>query len=51
MAKDPTLPHATGIECVSCGHDEAVFFQAPMKGDEAMKLIFMCTECAHRWLQ
>ena len=30
---------------------EAVFFQAPMKGDEAMKLIFMCTSCAFRWLQ
>ena len=51
MVKDPTLPHAVGVECVNCGHDEAVFFQAPMKGDEAMKLIFMCIKCAHRWLQ
>lgn len=51
MVKDPTLPHASGVECSGCGHDEAVFFQAPMKGDEAMKLIFMCVKCAHRWLQ
>ena len=51
MIKDPTLPRAVGVECDSCGHDQAVFFQAPMKGDEAMKLIFMCTKCAHRWLQ
>ena len=51
MVKDPTLPHACGVDCANCGHDEAVFFQAPMKGDEAMKLIFMCCKCAHRWLQ
>ena len=49
--KDPTLPRATGVDCENCGHDEAVFFQAPMKGDQAMKLIFMCMKCAHRWLQ
>ena len=51
MVKDPTLPHAKGVECPNCQHDEAVFFQAPMKGDAAMKLIFMCIKCAHRWLQ
>ena len=45
VIKDPTLPRAVGTECSSCGHDEAVFFQAPMKGDQAMKLIFMCTRC------
>ena len=45
MIKDPTLPHAVGVECTHCGHDEAVFFQAPMKGDAAMKLIFMCCKC------
>ena len=25
---DPTLPRAHGTECLSCGHMEAVFFQA-----------------------
>ena len=49
--KDPTLPRAVGVECEQCKHNEAVFFQAPMKGDAAMKLIFMCTKCAFRWLQ
>ena len=24
---DPTLPRAQGTECLSCGHNEAVFFQ------------------------
>ncbi|EOD07242.1 hypothetical protein EMIHUDRAFT_73569 [Emiliania huxleyi CCMP1516] len=48
---DPTLPRASGTECNSCGHTEAVFFQAPMKSDEGMKLIFMCTKCAYRWKQ
>jgi len=51
QVQDPTLPHATGVECSNCGHDDAVFFQAPMKGDEAMKLIFMCCSCSFRWLQ
>ena len=51
QVKDPTLPRAVGVECNNCQHDEAVFFQAPMKGDEAMKLIFMCIKCQHRWLQ
>ena len=41
--KDPTLPRANNTLCTSCGHTEAVFFQAPMKADEGMKLIFMCT--------
>lgn len=47
MVKDPTLPRATGVTCVSCNFDEAVFFQKPMRGDsdEGMKLIFMCIRC------
>ena len=46
MIKDPTLPRADNVECNSCGHGEAVFFQKPMRGDEGMRLIFMCTRCA-----
>ena len=42
VIKDPTLPRAMNTECASCGHNESVFFQAPLKGDEGMKLIFMC---------
>ncbi len=44
VIKDPTLPRAVGTDCASCHHNESVFFQAPMKGDEGMKLIFMCTK-------
>ena len=51
VIKDPTLPRATGVDCASCGHDEAVFFQAQNQGDQAMKLVFMCTKCAFRWVQ
>ena len=47
--KDPTLPRATNTNCNMCGHNESVFFQAPLKGDEGMKLIFMCTNCAYKW--
>ena len=49
--KDPTLPRANNTPCLSCGHKESVFFQAPMKADEGMKLIFMCTKCAYKWKQ
>ena len=45
--KDPTLPHAVDTICASCGHNESVFFQAPTRGDEGMKLIFMCTRYVH----
>ena len=51
VIKDPTLPRAIGTDCTNCHYNESVFFQAPMKGDEGMKLIFMCTSCAYRWLQ
>lgn len=43
VTKDPTLPRATNTVCTNCGHTESVFFQAPARGDEGMKLIFMCT--------
>jgi DNA-directed RNA polymerase II subunit RPB9 len=53
VTKDPTLPRAKGTMCNNCQFDEAVFFQAPMRGDEGMKLIFMCLRCVHclerRW--
>ena len=46
MVKDPTLPRAVDVDCNSCHFNEAVFFQKPMRGDEGMKLIFMCIQCA-----
>ncbi|KAL1519822.1 hypothetical protein AB1Y20_023328 [Prymnesium parvum] len=51
VTKDPTLPRAMNTLCASCGFTESVFFQAPMKGDEGMKLIFMCLRCSYNWLQ
>lgn len=51
VVKDPTLPRANNVACTSCQNTEAVFFQAPARGDEGMKLIFMCTKCAYRWVQ
>eukprot|EP00966_Prymnesium_polylepis_P247446 5721758-Prymnesium_polylepis.2 len=48
VTKDPTLPRAMNTNCASCQYTESVFFQAPMKGDEGMKLIFMCLRCAPR---
>ena len=44
VTKDPTLPRATNTVCTSCQHNESVFFQAPARADEGMKLIFMCTK-------
>lgn len=51
VTKDPTLPRATNTVCTNCQHTESVFFQAQTRGDEGMKLVFMCTRCAYRWLQ
>ena len=51
MVKDPTLPVADNVDCISCHGSKAVFFQKPTKGDEGMKLIFMCIKCAYRWEQ
>ena len=52
MIKDPTLPRSIDQKCLTCGHNEAVFFQKPARAvDEGMKLIFMCTHCAYRWEQ
>jgi DNA-directed RNA polymerase II subunit RPB9 len=46
VTKDPTLPRTCDTVCKICQHGESVFFQAPARGDEGMKLIFMCTKCA-----
>ena len=43
VTKDPTLPRASNTVCTNCQHTESVFFQAQTRGDEGMKLVFMCT--------
>ncbi|WOL12453.1 DNA-directed RNA polymerases II, IV and V subunit 9A-like isoform X2 [Canna indica] len=50
-AADPALPRTRNIRCSNCNHPEAVFFQAPSKGEEGMALFFICCNpnCGHRW--
>ena len=47
---DPTLPRTNGIACGNCGSSEAVFFQADTGRDNSMKLVFVCTNCKHKWM-
>ncbi|XP_020228784.1 DNA-directed RNA polymerases II, IV and V subunit 9A [Cajanus cajan] len=51
VAADPTLPRTKSVRCSQCNHGEAVFFQAPVKGEEGMALIFVCCNpsCGNRW--
>ncbi|OAY73342.1 DNA-directed RNA polymerases II, IV and V subunit 9A-like [Ananas comosus] len=51
VASDPTLPRTKTVRCAACGHPEAVFFQAPSRGEEGMTLFFVCCNpnCGHRW--
>ncbi|KAL0323404.1 UNVERIFIED_CONTAM: DNA-directed RNA polymerases II, IV and V subunitA [Sesamum angustifolium] len=51
VAADPTLPRTKSVRCASCGHGEAVFFQATARGEEGMTLFFVCCNpnCGHRW--
>ncbi|KAL6653682.1 hypothetical protein ACP70R_008094 [Stipagrostis hirtigluma subsp. patula] len=53
VASDPTLPRTKSVRCAACGHGEAVFFQAMVRGeeDEGMSLFFVCCNpsCGHRW--
>ncbi|XP_042519856.1 DNA-directed RNA polymerases II, IV and V subunit 9B-like [Macadamia integrifolia] len=48
---DPTLPRTKSVRCAQCNHGEAVFFQAPARGEEGMTLFFVCCNpnCGHRW--
>ncbi|XP_066359949.1 DNA-directed RNA polymerases II, IV and V subunit 9B isoform X1 [Miscanthus floridulus] len=51
VAGDPTLPRTKSVRCASCGHGEAVFFQATARGEEGMTLFFVCCNpsCGNRW--
>ncbi|KAF8324018.1 hypothetical protein DL93DRAFT_2039928, partial [Clavulina sp. PMI_390] len=45
LASDPTLPHCT-MECPSCHHMDAVFYQDQSKRTETrMILFYVCTAC------
>nr|KYP57898.1 DNA-directed RNA polymerase II subunit RPB9 [Cajanus cajan] len=51
VAADPTLPRTKSVSCSQCNRGEAVLFQAPVKGEEGMALIFVCCNptCGNRW--
>jgi len=50
--KDPTLQRSKEVECASCGHQEAVFFQAEQHAKStALNLIFVCCECGNKWME
>ncbi|WVZ49745.1 hypothetical protein U9M48_001076 [Paspalum notatum var. saurae] len=51
VASDPTLPRTKSVRCAACGHGEAVFFQATARGEEGMRLFFVCCNpnCGYRW--
>ena len=52
VVDDPTLPRSHNANCVVCGHHEAVFFQsdASVIGSDSLALIFVCCNCAHKWV-
>lgn len=49
MALDPTLPRANK-SCPKCQADKPVYFFDPSFFPKAMKLIFLCSECGHKWV-
>ncbi|WVZ49747.1 hypothetical protein U9M48_001078 [Paspalum notatum var. saurae] len=51
VASDPTLPRTKSVRGAACRHDEAVFFQATARGEEGMRLFFVCCNpnCGYRW--
>ncbi|XP_053992472.1 uncharacterized protein LOC128883791 [Hylaeus volcanicus] len=43
---DPTLPRAPNWKCENCNNVGAVYFQLPERvADDAMTLVYVCTEC------
>jgi len=49
VADDPTLPKTQTASCERCRHNEAVFFQSDA-GNDSLALIFVCCNCAHKWV-
>ncbi|KAJ1462635.1 hypothetical protein M885DRAFT_456317 [Pelagophyceae sp. CCMP2097] len=51
VVQDPTLQRSNQVTCDSCGHNEAVLFQAE-SGVKAssLSLIFVCCDCGNKWV-
>eukprot|EP00382_Lankesteria_abbotti_P005910 CAMPEP_0113851498 /NCGR_PEP_ID=MMETSP0372-20130328/4701_1 /TAXON_ID=340204 /ORGANISM="Lankesteria abbotti" /LENGTH=149 /DNA_ID=CAMNT_0000822369 /DNA_START=57 /DNA_END=506 /DNA_ORIENTATION=+ /assembly_acc=CAM_ASM_000359 len=46
LGHDPTLPRDRRWKCPACPNTEAVYFQLPERAvDDAMTLVFVCTDC------
>ena len=52
VSDDPTLARSQNINCASCGHHEAVFFQSDTSDarSDTLALIFVCCNCDHKWV-
>ena len=52
VSDDPTLPRSHNVNCEACGHNEAVFFQSDSSflGSDSLALIFVCSNCSHKWV-
>jgi DNA-directed RNA polymerase II subunit RPB9 len=47
---DPTLQRSYSEDCEKCHHNEAVFFQVHQGIQAKLALIFVCTNCKHKWM-
>jgi DNA-directed RNA polymerase II subunit RPB9 len=52
VSDDPTLARSQNINCASCGHHEAVFFQSDTSDarSDTLALIFVCCNCDYKWV-
>jgi DNA-directed RNA polymerase II subunit RPB9 len=52
VSDDPTLARSQNVNCASCGHHEAVFFQSDTSDarNDTLALIFVCCNCDHKWI-
>ena len=50
VVSDPTLSHDLDRSCPSCGHQDAVYFQAQVNREKSnMALYYVCCACHHEW--
>ena len=49
--KYPTLQRSRVVDCASCRHHEAVFFQAEQTAKSvALNLVYVCCKCGYKWM-
>ena len=52
LVNDPTMMRTNETSCPNCGGTSAIMFMASAsaKGADGMKLVFICSNCKHKWL-